>query len=87
LRHLVRLRWRTYDVLAVRLRKPAGFLVGAAGVNLDEGLGLMATQTLIFLFADIEGLAAMGRRLGGAYERGLADHHRLIRAGLAAHGG
>jgi len=47
----------------------------------------MATQTRTFLFADIEGSAAMGRRLGGAYAGVLADHHRLIRAVLAAHGG
>jgi len=52
-----------------------------------RGLGLVATQTFMSLFADIEGFAAMGRRLGGTYARGLADHRRLIRAGLAAHGG
>jgi class 3 adenylate cyclase len=52
-----------------------------------RGLGLVATQTLTFLFADIEGCAAMGRRLGRAHARGLTDHHRLTRAGLAAHGG
>jgi hypothetical protein len=49
-----------------------------------RGLGLVATQTLMFLFADVEGSAAIGPRLGGAYA---ADHHRLIRAGLAVHGG
>jgi len=49
--------------------------------------GLVASQTLTFLFASIEGSAAMGQRLGDAYAGVLADHHRLIRAGLAAHGG
>ena len=47
----------------------------------------MATQTLTFLFTDIEGSAAMSQRLGDGYAAVLADHHRLIRAGLAAHGG
>ena len=47
----------------------------------------MATQTLTFLFTDIEGSTAMLQRLGDAYAGVLADHHRLIRAGLAAHGG
>jgi hypothetical protein len=47
----------------------------------------MATQTLMFLFADIEGSATMVRRLADAYAGRRPDHHRLIRAGLAAHGG
>jgi class 3 adenylate cyclase len=47
----------------------------------------VGTQTLVFLFADTEGFTAMARRLEGAYAGVLADHHRLIRAGLAAHGG
>ena len=47
----------------------------------------MATQTLTFLFADIEGSAAMSQRLGDGWAGVLADHRRLIRAGLAAHGG
>ena len=46
----------------------------------------MATQTFRFLFTDIEGSAALGERLGSAYARGLASHHRLIRAARAAHG-
>ena len=52
-----------------------------------RSLGLVATQKLTFLFADIEGSAAVWQRLGDAYAAVLADHHRLIRAGLAAHGG
>ena len=47
----------------------------------------MATQTLAFSFADIEGTAAMARRLGDAYAGVLADCRRLIWAGLAGHGG
>jgi class 3 adenylate cyclase len=52
-----------------------------------RSLGLVATQTLTFLFADIEGSAAMVRLLGDACAAGLADHHRLIRAGLVTYGG
>ena len=55
--------------------------------TLMRNLGLVATQTLTFLFADIEGSAAMVRRLGDAYAAGLAAHHQLIRAGLVAYGG
>jgi len=51
-----------------------------------RGLGLVATQTLTFLFADIEGSAVMVQRAGDAWAGVLADHHRLFRAGLAAHG-
>jgi class 3 adenylate cyclase len=47
----------------------------------------MADQTITFLFADLEGSTAMLHRLGDAGAGGLADHRRLIRAGLAAHGG
>jgi class 3 adenylate cyclase len=50
-------------------------------------LGLVATQTLTFLFTDIEGSAAMAGRLGDAWAGVLADHCRLVRAGVAAHGG
>ncbi|MGO9164331.1 MAG: LuxR C-terminal-related transcriptional regulator [Streptosporangiaceae bacterium] len=47
----------------------------------------MATQTLTFLFTDIEGSTAMLQRLGDAWAGVLADHYRLIRAVLAAHDG
>jgi predicted ATPase/class 3 adenylate cyclase/Tfp pilus assembly protein PilF len=41
-----------------------------------------------FLFTDIEGSTALLQRVGGdVYARVLADHHELIRAALAAHGG
>ena len=52
-----------------------------------RSLGLVAMQTLTFLFADIEGSAARAQRRGDAYAGAVAGHHRLIRAGLAAHGG
>jgi class 3 adenylate cyclase len=52
-----------------------------------KSLGLVATQTLTFWFADIEGSAAMLRLLGAADAAGLPDHHRLIRAGLVTYGG
>ena len=45
-------------------------------------------ETLTFLFTDIEGSTVMLRRLGEeAYAHVLADHHRLIRDGLAAREG
>jgi len=47
----------------------------------------VATQTFTFLFTDIEGSTAMAERLGNAWTGVLADHHRLIRGALAAHGG
>jgi predicted ATPase/class 3 adenylate cyclase len=47
----------------------------------------VATQTFTFLFTDIEGSTAMAARLGDARAGVLADHHRLVRAALAAHGG
>ncbi|MBV9092617.1 MAG: adenylate/guanylate cyclase domain-containing protein [Streptosporangiaceae bacterium] len=47
----------------------------------------MAAQTLTFLFTDVEGSTALLTRLGSGYAELLADHHRLIRASLAAHGG
>jgi predicted ATPase/class 3 adenylate cyclase len=47
----------------------------------------LATQTLTFLFTDIEGSTALLVRLGDGYARVLSEHHRLIRASLAAHGG
>ena len=48
---------------------------------------MLATQTLTFLFTDIEGSTAMLQRLGDAYAQVLADHHQLIRAALAAYDG
>ena len=48
---------------------------------------MLATQTLTFLFTDIEGSTAMLQSLGDAYAEVLADHHRIIRAGLDGHDG
>ena len=52
-----------------------------------RSVGLVATQTLTFLFTDIEGSTAMTGRLGDGWAGVLADQYRLIRAALAAHGG
>jgi hypothetical protein len=48
----------------------------------------VATQTLMFLSGGAGGSAAMGQRLGAAYDGGvLPGHGRLIGAGLTTHGG
>jgi predicted ATPase/class 3 adenylate cyclase len=47
----------------------------------------VATQTLTFLFTDIEGSTAMLQRLEYAYAGVLNDHHRLVRTSLATHNG
>ena len=48
----------------------------------------LSTETLTFLFTDIEGSTGLLERLGeGTYADVLAEHHRVIRAGLAAHDG
>jgi predicted ATPase/class 3 adenylate cyclase len=48
----------------------------------------LRVDTFTFLFTDIEGSTALVRRLGeGLYAQLLADHHSLIRSGLAAHEG
>jgi class 3 adenylate cyclase len=45
-------------------------------------------ETFAFLFTDIEGSTALVDRLGESlYAQALADHHALIRSGLAAHEG
>ena len=45
-------------------------------------------ETLTFLFTDIEGSTALLGRVGqGVYERVLAEHHAIIRSGIAAYGG
>jgi hypothetical protein len=50
-----------------------------------RSLGLVATQTLMFLFADIEGSVAVVQRRGDAFAGVAADDGRPLRAGLAAH--
>jgi hypothetical protein len=57
------------------------------GVDLDEGPGLVATQTLMFVLAGIGDPAAQTGRLGNASVGVAAGAGRLIRAGLAGHGG
>ena len=48
----------------------------------------MSTETLTFLFTDIEGSTALLKRLGeDVYAEVLAEHHSLIRSYLATHGG
>jgi predicted ATPase/class 3 adenylate cyclase len=48
----------------------------------------LATVTFTFLFTDIEGSTALLQRLGDdVYSRALADHHAVIRSGIAGHGG
>jgi hypothetical protein len=45
-------------------------------------------ETFTFLFTDIEGSTALLGRVGqGVYERVLADHHSIIRSGLAVQDG
>ncbi len=48
----------------------------------------MPTETLTFLFTDIEGSTKLLERLGPeAYTGLLAEHHELVRSALDAHGG
>ena len=55
---------------------------------MQPGPYALRVETLTFLFTDIEGSTALLRRLGeSTYAQVLADHHRLIRDGLAAHEG
>ena len=80
------------DDLAVLLSESfagaaAGVKARPAGAEAPAGEDLAGSRTLSFLFTDIEGSTVMLRRLGGAYAGVLADHHRLIREALAAHGG
>ena len=70
-----------------RARGPVTFRSPRSASTSDGSLGLLATQTLTFLFTDVEGSTALLMRLGDRYAEVLADHHQLIRASLAAHGG
>ena len=48
----------------------------------------MPVETFTFLFTDIEGSTALLGRVGqGVYAQVLAEHHSIIRSGLAAHDG
>jgi class 3 adenylate cyclase/tetratricopeptide (TPR) repeat protein len=62
----------------------------AAAVRCGGWLAFYAVpvETFTFLFTDIEGSTALLGRVGQeVYARVLADHHAIIRSGLAAHGG
>jgi predicted ATPase/class 3 adenylate cyclase len=75
LRRNVRWSWPGIVLGCLLLRPGLGFYAVAVGV-------------FAFLFTDIEGSTALLQRVGGdVYARVLADHHGLIRSGLAAHGG
>jgi hypothetical protein len=63
------------------LGRPVAFWPVRVGVGLVEKPGLVGTQTLMFLSADIEGSAAMVQRLGNARSGVLADCGRLISRG------
>ena len=74
-------RWALSPVAAATARS-------TAAARLASRLRLVLMETYTFLFTDIEGSAALLRRLGqGAYEQVLADHLALIRSAVAAHGG
>ena len=62
-------------------------MAGAVSVDLDEGPRAVATQTLTFSSADIDGSAVMAPRPGDVRAGVVAGGRRLFRAGLAAHGG
>jgi len=47
----------------------------------------MPAGTVTFLFTDIEGSTRLLQHLGDAYPQVLADHHRLLRSAVSAHGG
>src|SRR4029079_15311577 len=47
----------------------------------------LPTGTVTFLFADVEGSTQLVRTAGGAYAGLIADVRRLLRSGIAAHGG
>ena len=84
---LTRPRHLKYATRNAWLGRPLIFCSPRSASTSDGSLGLLATQTLTFLFTDIEGSTALLARLGDGYAQVLADHHRLIRASLAAHGG
>src|SRR5919206_3509097 len=47
----------------------------------------LPTGTVTFLFTDVEGSTRLLRELRDDYATALADHQRIIRAALEAHGG
>ncbi len=47
----------------------------------------LPSGTVTFLFTDIEGSTQLLHRLGGRYEEVLAEHERILRSAIDAHGG
>ena len=65
-----------------------GWLAGAVSYGPWLVFYAVAVGTFTFLFTDIEGSTALLGRVGqDIYARVLADHHSIIRSGLATHGG
>jgi len=50
-------------------------------------MATLPSGTVTFVFSDIEGSTALVKRLGDRYGDVLADHRRLMREALGAHGG
>jgi hypothetical protein len=77
------------DLVAIRVVGGAGARAWLNGVAAACAVSYaVGTETLTFLFTDIEGSTALLGRLGGdAYAGVLADQRALIRAGLAARSG
>jgi predicted ATPase/class 3 adenylate cyclase len=79
-------RLLAHDLAVLLSESFAGAAAGAEAPPAGEELA--GARTLSFLFTDVEGSTALLRRLGdGDHATVLADHHRLIREALAAHGG
>jgi predicted ATPase len=49
--------------------------------------GQLPTGVVTLLFTDIEGSTRLLRESGDAYAKALAEHHRIVRGAVAAHGG
>jgi len=76
------------QILAVNGAIPPGSPADPCPLTVRAVAILAPTQTLTFLFTDIEGSTALLSRLGDVhYSQVLADHHRIIRSGLSAHDG
>jgi len=47
----------------------------------------LPTGTVTFLFTDIEGSTRLLKKIGSQYADVLAEHQRIVREAVAAHGG
>jgi class 3 adenylate cyclase/tetratricopeptide (TPR) repeat protein len=77
-------------ILGPRQLSSAELRGSAAAGSCGRWLGFYAVlvETFTFLFTDIEGSTALLGRVGQhVYARVLAEHHAIIRSGLAGHGG